>query len=124
MSGEASVSVEPGKGAFDHPVPGRQNEALGGIGPIGDCGSPGAVPEQGPGKLFPDVSAIGEDVTQPGVEPASGLQHERGTVAILNIGRMHHGFDEKAVGVGEDMALAALHLLAGVTRAARRPRSS
>ncbi len=75
--------------------PGKQNKAPGGVGALDDFEVPVAVPDEGLGELVAGISAVGEDVGQPGIEPAGGLQHERGTIAILNVGWMHDGLDQK-----------------------------
>ena len=41
----------------------------------------------------------------------------RRPVAVLNVGLMHHDRDRQVTGIGDDMALAALDLLACVTAA-------
>jgi hypothetical protein len=44
-------------------------------------------------------------------------QHQRRTVAVLDVGGVDHGVDQIALGVGQDMALAALDLLARIIAA-------
>ena len=44
-------------------------------------------------------------------------QHQRCAVAVLNIGGMDDSMDKVAAGVGQDMALPALDLLARVIAA-------
>ena len=74
--------------------------------------------------LFASITAIGEDVAQPGEEIADRSQHADRAVAILDVGAVHLGADREPVGVGDDVALAPVDLLASVrTRAARRSRS-
>ena len=45
------------------------------------------------------------------------LEHIYGAVPVLNIGRMDHDEDQKAAGVGEDMALSAFDFLTCVIAA-------
>ncbi len=85
--GEAPAATQPGEGALDDPPFWQNLEALG---------------------------AIGEDMAQPGKAVADGLQQLGRAVAVLDIGAMDDQCDQKAQGVGDDMALAALDLLAGV----------
>jgi hypothetical protein len=49
-----------------------------------------------------------------GIPGAGGFQHELAAVAILDVGGMNPDGEEAAVGVGQDMALAAFDLLARV----------
>src|SRR5216683_6433665 len=46
-----------------------------------------------------------------------GFDDERRAIAVLDIGRVDFGADEQSRGVGDDMAFAALDLLAGVIAA-------
>jgi hypothetical protein len=63
-------------------------------------------------------------VAQPGEEIADRSQHADRAVAILDVGAVRLGADREPVGVGDDVALAPVDLLASVrTRAARRSRS-
>ena len=48
-------------------------------------------------------------------EALDGLcQHQRSAVTVLDVGGVDYGMDEIAVGVGQDVALAALGLLARI----------
>ena len=68
-------------------------------------------------RAFRRIAAIGEDVAQPR-EGASDRAQKRGcAVAILDIRRMDDRADQQSAGVGEDVSLAALDLLAGVEAA-------
>ena len=60
------------------------------------------------------ITCVGEDVTQPWKAVANGPQHIDRPVAVLDIGGMNEDEDQEAAGVGQDMALAAFHLLARV----------
>src|SRR6201993_3066031 len=74
------------------------------------------VAELGEGllELSAGVGGISEDVAQPGKGAAHGGEQQRCAVAILDVGRMHDGGDEKPRRVGQQMALASLDLLAGI----------
>jgi hypothetical protein len=65
-------------------------------------------------QLVTGIAAVGEDVAQPGEAGADLGQDVGRAVAILDIGRMDQGGDQQTAGVGEDVALAALDLLARV----------
>ncbi len=51
------------------------------------------------------------------VEAANRLQDGDGAIAVLNTGAMNHQGDHETIGVGNDMALAALDLLARIKAA-------
>jgi hypothetical protein len=61
-------------------------------------------------KLLSAIAAVGEDVAQPGEGGADGGQHAWRTIAILDVGRMYHGPDQKAECVGQDVPFAAFDL--------------
>jgi hypothetical protein len=65
-------------------------------------------------QLVAGKGSVGEQMTQPRIEPAHEGDHAEGSVAVLDVGSMHAQADQMAVGVGDDVALAALHLLAGI----------
>ena len=54
---------------------------------------------------------------QPGEAPDDLAQHQRRSVAVLDGGGKDQGVDQIALGVSEDVALAALDLLARVIAA-------
>ena len=60
------------------------------------------------------MATVGEDMAQPGEGVPDRGQHSWRAVAILHISAMDHRADEKAVGVGDDVAFAALDLLTRV----------
>ena len=119
------VAAKPGEGSLDDPAPGKQAKAFGLIRSLDDCKRP--LPHSGEGglQLFAGITAIGEDVAQPREEIADRRQHADRAVAILNVGAVHLGADQQPGGVGDDVALAPVDLLAGVVAArARRSRWS
>ena len=65
-------------------------------------------------QLLSRVAAVREDMAQPGEALAYCLEHIDGAVPVLNIGGMDQDQDQEAAGVGKDMALAPLDLLARV----------
>jgi hypothetical protein len=117
--GEPSASPEPGKGAFDHPASRQQFEALGDVGAFDDLQFPVADPGQCVAQFGAGIAAIGEHVAQPGKAGADGLKHSGGTVPILHRGAVHNQPHHEAERVGDDMALAALDLLAGIIGSVR-----
>ena len=56
-------------------------------------------------------------MAQPREAPDDFGEHQRRPVAVLNIGGMHHGMNEIAIGVGRDVPLAPFDFLAGVVAA-------
>jgi site-specific DNA recombinase len=105
------------KDYFDDPSSGQQLEAVRGIRAPDDLQRPGAVRSKSGLQFAAGVAAIGEDVAQPGERMADRRQQRRRAVAILDVGCVHVGRDQQPVGIGQDMALAAFDLLAGVVAA-------
>ena len=66
--------------------------------------------------LSPALAAICEHVPQSWEVVDDLRRHQRRAVGILNIGGVNHGVDEIAAGVGQDMALPAIDLLARIPR--------
>lgn len=112
--GEATAAAEPGEGAFDHPSTRQHREAFGGVRALDDLDRPGAELDQRGLELFAGIGAVGKDVTQPWIELADRSEDLDGTVPILDVGLVHLQADEVAVGIGDDVALATLDLLARI----------
>src|ERR1035437_9364960 len=114
--GQASVAVQPGEGAFDHPPPGQEYKALGSIRPFDDLDGPCAEVRQGMPQLVSGVAAISKDMAQPGKSTANARQQTWRAITILHVGRVDGGSNQQSYRVGEDMALAALdHLFGRIT---------
>ena len=110
---EASVAVDPGKEALDHPSAGQDDEPdlIGLLSDdfdedIGGCGDALMV-----------VASIGPDVLDKGEQGARDLEERSASVTILNVGGMR--FDEKwpSVGIDQRVALASVDLFAGIIAA-------
>ena len=112
--GEPPVAVQPCQRPLDDPAPGQHLEAFRRIGPLDDRDGPFTKAAQGVLELVSGVASIGEDMAQPREAPDDFSQHQRRAVAVLNVGSVDHGMNEITLGVGKDMALASLHLLARV----------
>lgn len=112
--GQASAASEPCKGAFDDPAARQEFEALGDVGAFDDLQVPIADLGQCAAEFGPGIAAVGEYMAQPGKARANGLEHAGGTVPILDVGAVHHQPYHQTERVGNDMALAALDLLAGI----------
>jgi len=65
-------------------------------------------------EFVPGISAIGEDMAQPGEPKSDGLEDIDCAVAVLNVRGMNQDEHQKAAGVSDDMPLAALHFLARI----------
>lgn len=105
---------QPCKGAFNDPAARQNMKALGGIGALDDLDGPFAHAGERAAQFLSGISSIGKDMTQPREAAADRRQHADGAVRILDIGGMDENEDQKAAGVGDDMALAPLHFLAGI----------
>jgi hypothetical protein len=111
---EPAAAAEPGEGQLNHPSSRQDFEALRMIGALDDLEGPSSNLAEAPLEFLAAISAIGEDVTQPGIAVANGVQHLDGTVPILDIGAVDDEPDQTAECVRQDVSLAALDLLASV----------
>jgi len=110
---EATVLDDPGESALDDPPTAEHLEALSAWLPAHNLDDDmGLV--LGPFHQPAGVSAIGESVFDEGVAGTGGLQHGLAAIAILDASGMDLDREQPAVGVGQDMALAPLDLLARV----------
>lgn len=110
---QASVSLEPPEGAFHDPSLGQDHEARHVVAALDDFQNP--APELSrPVDQLSGIAAIGPDQLQPGEAAFEFGQHQLGSIAVLNVGRMHHHGQHQAEGVYDDMTLAAVDLLARV----------
>src|SRR5581483_12391855 len=65
-------------------------------------------------QLLAAVDAIGEDMPKPGKALPQRAQQRHRAMRILDVGWMHLHRQQEALGVGDDVALAALDALAGI----------
>ena len=112
--GEASVPVEPGKGSFDDPASRENDKPFCGIRAFDDLDDPLPDFAQRLSELVASIATIGENMAQPREAFDDLGQHQRCSVTVLDVGSVDNCMDEVSVGVGQDVALAALHLLASV----------
>ena len=68
-------------------------------------------------ELVAGIAAIGEDMAQPWEAIPDGFEHIDGPIPVLDIGGMDEDEDEVAAGIGQDVALATLDLLARIIAA-------
>ena len=116
VPGQAPVAAEPGEAALDDPAPGQENEASGRVGALDD----GQLEPLVAGRGGPDlalIAAVGEDQGEKG-EAAADAREQRGQpVAVLDAGGMNDAAQQQAQRVDQDVALAAVDLLAGIVAA-------
>ena len=60
------------------------------------------------------IAAIGVEFQQERIKAEHGRHHQHATIAILNVGGVHDGVDQQALGIDENMPLLALDLLSRV----------
>lgn len=113
---QPSTAAEPGESSLDDQTAGQGLETLtlSLVGPLDDLDRPLADPMQPAPEFLAAVSAIGKDVTQPGIAVADGPKHGRRAVTVLPASPVDEKADHEAERVGEDMTLAPFDLLAGV----------
>lgn len=124
IAGEASVATDPGEGSLDDPALGLEDETLGAIGAFDYLDAPVAGTAGGLADARSLVAGIGEDGGDEGkASPHPFGQDERRAVAVLDACLMDDRGKQKALVIGEDMALDSLDLLARVEpdRIDRRP---
>ena len=115
MKASASAAVEPGDGAFDHPTPGLDDEALHPIGLLDDLGLEiGQDAGQGAVKDRALIGAVGEQFPEKGKQTEQGRQQRETAVAILNVGGGDDAVQQQALRIDQNMPLLALDQLAGI----------
>jgi bifunctional DNA primase/polymerase-like protein/D5-like protein/primase-like protein len=110
---EASPAGQPAEGALDDPAPRQDFEARLGVEAADDLND-----EVEEGSLVQEPSSVigpvGEQMLDPGPALADGVEDRLGARAVGDVGRGEIDHQEAAVGVDDDMPLAADDLLAGV----------
>ena len=110
--GQSAAAVEPGDGAFDHPTPGLDDEALHPIGSLDDLGLEiGQDAGQGAVKDRPLIGAVGEQFPEKGKQTEQGRQQRETAVAILNVGGGDDAVQQQALRIDQNMPLLALDQL-------------
>ena len=69
---------------------------------------------QGLLKLRPLIAAIGKESAQKREQAEQRFENQYATIAVLNVGRMNDGMQEKAYRIDQNMPLLAFDLLARV----------
>jgi hypothetical protein len=113
VAGEAAATADPGQGPLDDPALGQDHEAVS-VAAADDLQLP--RPGSGDGGLHfrALIAGVADDPLDEGEAPPGLAQQPLGTVAILDAGRMDNHRQQQAECVGQDMALAAEDLLAGI----------
>ena len=111
--GQPSVAAEPSEGPLDQPALGQDGKAAGAGLALDDL-EPQTLLCCGTGSGLPLVAAIGEDQAEPGEAPAQPAADQRQPIAILDVGGVDDDHQQQAQGVDQNVALAAVDLLAGV----------
>ena len=110
--GESAASVEPGECPLDDPAFGQDFETLGLIGALDDFHLD-LRQHFGEGllKLRSLIAAVGKELFQKWEQAEQRRQQKDATVAVLYIGRMNDGVQQKSKRIYKNMPLLALDLL-------------
>ncbi len=114
VSGETTTAADPGEGAFHDPALGQDHEAFCSIGSLHDLQLPCSGAQDHESHLLAAVAAVGEDAFDEGKQPSRPAQQFEGAVAVLDVGGKNGDAQQETQCVDEDVALAALDLLARV----------
>ena len=98
---------QPCKGALHHPSARQKLEAFGVVAPPDDFDSPATFALQRLLEFWPCITTISKDMAQKRVEAADRLQGGNSSVTILNGRAVNNNTDHKAIGVSDNVALAA-----------------
>ena len=92
----------------------RDSHPLGARATLDDLDGPFADLLERASQFLPRVGAVGENMTQPRGRFAEQGEESRRAVAILDPGLVNHESEQQAIGIGDDMTLAPVDLLARV----------
>lgn len=112
--GETPVAAKPGEGALDDPATRQDDEAGHVVAPFDDLDPEGGNLGGGLIDLSGVVASVGPDQFEPWEAVADLIEHQAGTVAILDAGGVDDDPHRQPEGIDQGVDLAALHLLAGV----------
>jgi len=115
--GQSTAASKPAGFSFHNPAALGNPKAFDRVGALDDSNVP--VLESGGrfAQLVASIAPIGKDMAQPRVERPDGGQHLHGAIPVLDVGGVNAQPDQMALRVGDDVALAALDLLAGIEAA-------
>src|SRR5215213_3839751 len=109
----ANLRLRPSQGPLHQPALGQDGKAAGAGLALDDL-EPQTLLCCSAGRGLALVAAIGEDQAEPGEAPAQPAADQRQPIAILDVGGVDDDHQQQAQGVDQNVALAAVDLLAGV----------
>ena len=113
VSGEPAAAADPGEGALDDPALREDDEAVP-VAAADDLKLPEASAGDGGFHLLPLVAGVADDALDEREAPSRLPEQRLCAVTILYAGRVNVDGEQQAERVGQDVALAANHLLAGI----------
>ena len=113
VSGETTVAADPSDGALGDPTLWQHDEFVD-VAAADDFDLPPAGAGDGSGHLRPLIARVADNALDAWEQPARLTQQRFGPVPVLHAGGMHDHREQHAVGVGQQVALAAGDLLARV----------
>src|SRR5689334_14045343 len=113
--GQSSVAAKPGEAALDDPTSRQEVKALGADRAPDDLEAQ-SLPGRRAGGDIALIARVGEQELEPGKPSSDASTGQAQAVTILDVGGMNDQPQRQAQRVGDEMALAAVHLLAGVPR--------
>jgi len=120
---KTATAGQPRERPLDDPALRQHDEAAGSLGALDDVQPPATTAAGRISGAWPLVSGIGEDGEDEGEQrPRAVIQHQRGTVAVLDVGRVHDDGQQQAERVDEDVVLDAIDPLARVETNRVNPR--
>jgi hypothetical protein len=112
---KAATAGQPGQRSLHDPALREGDEAAGALRSPDEVQPPTAAAPCRGGGAWPLVSSVGEDGEDEGEQRSrTVIQHQRRTVAVLDVGRVHHDVQQQSERVDEDVVFDALDLLARI----------
>jgi len=125
ITGQSPLLHQPAEASFNDPAAWQHDEAFLIFELLDDAQAKARPMAEEPAHTlhelleFPCITTIGEDHEQGHEAVAEHAQEQFGSIAILHAGGRNHCAEQRPVGVGEHMTLAALDLFARVVAAAQ-----
>ncbi len=113
IAGEPTATADPGEGTLHDPAFWEHDEAVP-VAAADDLEFPWASAGDGGFHLAPLITRVADDALDKGEAPSSLLEQQLCPIPVLHAGRVDVDRQQQAERVGQDMALAANHLLAGI----------
>jgi len=108
---EPAATGEPSQRALDDPASRQHGEAFLAIIAFDDLDGEAAARAEGSGEPGTGIGLIGEQMGQPGEQPACVADEVRCPVSVLNVGGADGDGEHQPAGVDQEVALDALDLL-------------